>query len=75
MCSQENGYDIPKIKFNEEGLSETHKMEKHTHKNNLYLEVCQLWVFLFENISHVIDQMQTKGIFGGDFLPKEKKEA
>lgn len=33
-----------------------------------YLEVGELWILLFENISHVINQMQTKCIFGGDFL-------
>lgn len=33
-----------------------------------YLEVGELWIFLFENISHVINQMQTKCIFSGDFL-------
>lgn len=37
-------------------------------KKTSYLEVCELRILLFENISHVINQMQTKCIFGGDFL-------
>lgn len=46
---------------------------KWIKNNNQYLEVCELRIFLFENISHVINQVQTKGIFGGDFLLKKKK--
>lgn len=32
------------------------------------LEVGELRVLLLQDVSHVIDQVQPKGIFGGDFL-------
>lgn len=45
---------------------------KMLDKNIKYLEVGELRILLFEYVSHVINQMETKGIFGGDFLGGEK---
>lgn len=36
------------------------------------LEVGELRVLLLQDVGHVVDQMQTKSILGGDFLPKTK---
>lgn len=37
---------------------------------SFYLEV-ELGVFLLENVCHVIDEVQTKCVFCGDFLQKD----
>lgn len=37
-----------------------------------HLEVGQLGVLLLEDVGHVVDQVQTKGILGGDFLKRVK---
>lgn len=34
-----------------------------------HLEVGELRVLLLQDVGHVVNQVQTKGVLGGDFLP------
>lgn len=38
-----------------------------------YLKVGEFRILLFQNICHVINQMEAKRIFGGNFLRKQRK--
>lgn len=44
--------------------------ELNTNSAGFYLEV-ELWVLLLEYVCHVINKVQTKCIFCGNFLQKE----
>lgn len=46
------------------------EVELNTNSTGFYLEV-ELWVLLLENVCHVINEVQTKCIFCGNFLQKE----
>lgn len=35
----------------------------------LNLKVCELRILLLQNVCHVVNQMKTKSVLGGDFLP------
>lgn len=38
-------------------------------KEELNLKVGELRVLLLQNVGHVVNQVQTKSVLGGDFLP------
>lgn len=42
-------------------------------KEVLNLKVCELRILLLQNVRHVVDQMKTKSVLGGDFLPSTEQ--
>lgn len=44
-----------------------------TTKDVLNLKVCELRILLLQNVCHVVNQMKTKSVLGGDFLPKTER--